>query len=66
VYKDRFSVSRSFATIETDVLILGAGGGGAFDCAFPARRLGADEVHVACLEGADCMVAPADDLIQAK
>ena len=47
------------------VVILG-GGGVAFDCAFTARRLGADEVHVLCLEKADCMVAPADDLIQAK
>lgn len=45
-------------------VILG-GGGVAFDCAFTARRLGAEEVHVVCLEKADCMVAPADDLVQA-
>jgi NADPH-dependent glutamate synthase beta subunit-like oxidoreductase/ferredoxin len=42
------------------VIILG-GGGVAFDCAFTARRLGAREVHIVCLEGADCMVAPSDD-----
>jgi NADPH-dependent glutamate synthase beta subunit-like oxidoreductase/ferredoxin len=47
------------------VIVLG-GGGVAFDCAFTARRLGADEVHIVCLEGADCMVAPPDDLIQAR
>jgi NADPH-dependent glutamate synthase beta subunit-like oxidoreductase/NAD-dependent dihydropyrimidine dehydrogenase PreA subunit len=47
------------------VIILG-GGGVAFDCAFTARRLGAGEVHIVCLEGADCMVAPADDLAQAR
>ncbi|MDP1990835.1 MAG: FAD-dependent oxidoreductase [Syntrophales bacterium] len=46
------------------VVILG-GGGVAFDCAFTARRLGAQEVHVVCLEGADCMAAPSDDLAQA-
>jgi formate dehydrogenase (NADP+) beta subunit len=46
------------------VVILG-GGGVAFDCAFTARRLGASEVHILCLEGADCMAAPADDLAQA-
>ena len=47
------------------VVILG-GGGVAFDCAFTARRLGAQEVHIVCLEGADCMVAPSDDLVQAN
>ncbi|MCE5264364.1 MAG: FAD-dependent oxidoreductase [Deltaproteobacteria bacterium] len=47
------------------VVILG-GGGVAFDCAFTARRLGGQEVHILCLEGADCMAAPADDLAQAK
>ena len=46
------------------VVILG-GGGVAFDCAFTARRLGAREVHLLCLEGADCMVAPVEDLAQA-
>jgi NADPH-dependent glutamate synthase beta subunit-like oxidoreductase/NAD-dependent dihydropyrimidine dehydrogenase PreA subunit len=46
------------------VVVLG-GGGVAFDCAFTAKRLGAREVHIVCLEKADCMVAPADDLVQA-
>jgi formate dehydrogenase (NADP+) beta subunit len=47
------------------VVIIG-GGGVAFDCAFTARRLGAEEVHVVCLEEADKMCAPSDDLIQAR
>jgi NADPH-dependent glutamate synthase beta subunit-like oxidoreductase/NAD-dependent dihydropyrimidine dehydrogenase PreA subunit len=47
------------------VVILG-GGGVAFDCAFTARRLGAREVHILCLEKEGCMVAPADDLLQAQ
>lgn len=46
------------------VVIMG-GGGVAFDCAFTARRLGAAEVHIVCLEQADCMCAPSDDLAQA-
>ena len=51
--------------IGRNVVIMG-GGGVAFDCAFTAKRLGAEEVHVLCLEQADCMCAPSDDLIQAK
>ncbi len=47
------------------VVIMG-GGGVAFDCAFTARRLGAETVHIVCLEGEDCMVAPSDDLAQAR
>ena len=43
------------------VVIMG-GGGVAFDCAFTARRLGAKEVHVVCLEEASAMRAPAEDL----
>lgn len=46
-------------------LVILGGGGVAFDCAFTARRLGAREIHILCLEGAGCMVAPADDLSQA-
>jgi heterodisulfide reductase subunit A-like polyferredoxin len=42
------------------------GGGVAFDCAITAKRLGADEVRIVCLEGEDCMVAPPDDLAEAK
>ena len=38
------------------------GGGVAFDCAFTARRLGAENVHVICLEKAGEMRAPAEDL----
>ena len=34
----------------------------AFDCAFTARRLGAENVHVICLEKAGEMRAPAEDL----
>ena len=47
------------------VVVLG-GGGVAFDCAFAARRLGAKEVHVVCVEGEDCLLAPQEDIIQAK
>lgn len=46
------------------VVIMG-GGGVAFDCAFSARRLGAGEVHILCLEECGKMLAPADDLVQA-
>lgn len=47
------------------VVIMG-GGGVAFDCAFTARRLGARDVHVLCLEAADAMRAPEEDLEQAR
>ena len=45
--------------------IIVGGGGVAFDCAFTAKRLGAEEVHVVCLEESGSMCAPPDDLIQA-
>ena len=47
------------------VLILG-GGGVAFDVAGTVRRLGAKEVHVACLEPRDKMPAPEEDVRQAE
>ncbi|MBQ3892108.1 MAG: FAD-dependent oxidoreductase [Mailhella sp.] len=47
------------------VVVMG-GGGVAFDCAFTARRLGAEEVHVICLEEAHAMRAPAEDIAQAE
>lgn len=47
-----------------NVVIMG-GGGVAFDCAFVARRLGAENVHVVCLENRDAMRAPQEDLEQA-
>lgn len=43
------------------VVVMG-GGGVAFDCAFTARRLGAENVHIICLEKAGEMRAPAEDL----
>ena len=43
------------------VVIMG-GGGVAFDCAFTARRMGAETVHVICLEKAGEMRAPEEDL----
>ena len=46
------------------VVVMGGGGVG-FDAAFVARRLGAEEVHVICLEKAGEMRAPAEDLEQA-
>ena len=42
------------------------GGGVAFDCAFTARRLGAADVHVLCLEAEGAMRAPEEDLEQAR
>lgn len=47
------------------VLILG-GGGVALDYAGTAMRLGANEVHVACLESRDRMVAPEEDVRQVE
>jgi formate dehydrogenase (NADP+) beta subunit len=47
------------------VVIVG-GGGVAMDCAFTARRLGASEIHIVCLEPGDKMLAPAEDLSQAR
>lgn len=47
------------------VVIIG-GGGVAFDCAFTAKRLGAEEIHVICVEGPSAMCAPQDDIVQAK
>jgi NADPH-dependent glutamate synthase beta subunit-like oxidoreductase len=46
------------------VVILG-GGGVAFDCAFTARRLGASEVQIICVEGEDCMCVDAEEIQQA-
>lgn len=43
------------------VVVMGGGGVG-FDCAFTAKRLGAKNVHVICLEKAGEMRAPAEDL----
>jgi formate dehydrogenase (NADP+) beta subunit len=47
------------------VVIVG-GGGVAFDCAFTAKRLGASEIHVLCVEGEGNLCATADDLAQAQ
>ncbi len=47
------------------VLIIG-GGGVAFDYAGTAKRLGAEEVHVVCLEPRDKMVAPEEDILQGE
>lgn len=45
------------------VLVLG-GGNVAFDCARVARRLGAEEVMLACLESKDTMPASSDEIKQ--
>jgi len=47
------------------VVVLG-GGNVAFDCARVARRLGAEEVHIACLECREEMPATDDEIEQAK
>ena len=53
------------ATMDGRVVILG-GGGVAFDCALTARRLGASEVSIICVEGEDCMCADPEDVQQAR
>jgi len=47
------------------VVIVG-GGGVAFDVAATVRRLGAGEVHIACLESRDKMIAPEEDIAQGE
>ncbi|HUL20193.1 MAG TPA: FAD-dependent oxidoreductase [Thermodesulfobacteriota bacterium] len=47
------------------VLVLG-GGNVAFDCARVARRLGADEVHLVCLESRHKMVATPEEILQGE
>jgi formate dehydrogenase beta subunit len=48
-------------TIGARVVIIG-GGNVAFDCARVARRLGAEEVHIACLEPRDKMLASSEEI----
>jgi formate dehydrogenase beta subunit len=43
------------------VVVLG-GGNVAFDCARTALRLGASDVHIACLEAGDCMLATPEEV----
>lgn len=47
------------------VIVLG-GGNVAFDCARTAKRLGAKEIHLACLEARDVMTADEEEIIQAE
>jgi formate dehydrogenase (NADP+) beta subunit len=47
-------------------VVIAGGGGVAFDCAFTARRLGAEKVTVICVEGRENMCASAEDLAMAK
>jgi NADPH-dependent glutamate synthase beta subunit-like oxidoreductase len=47
------------------VVVLG-GGNVAFDCARVARRLGADEIHIACLECRNDMPAACDEIEQGE
>ncbi len=47
------------------VIVLG-GGNVAFDCARTAKRLGAEEIHVACLEAREKMTADDEEIDQAK
>ena len=51
--------------IGNKVVIIG-GGGVAFDCAFTAKRLGAVEVHILCVEDQDCMCAPPHEMREAE
>lgn len=47
------------------VIVLG-GGNVAFDCARTAKRLGAEEVHLACLEARDKMTASEEEILEAQ
>lgn len=51
--------------IGESVIVLG-GGNVAFDCARSAKRLGAKEIHVACLESREKMTADNEEIEQAK
>ncbi|OGO32915.1 MAG: hypothetical protein A2Z29_01615 [Chloroflexi bacterium RBG_16_56_11] len=51
--------------IGSRVIVLG-GGNVAFDCARAARRLGAEGVHLACLERRDKMPALDDEILQSE
>lgn len=46
------------------VIVLG-GGNVAFDCARTAKRLGAEEIHLACLEAREAMTADEEEITQA-
>ena len=48
-----------------NVIVLG-GGNVAFDCARTAKRLGAEEIHLACLEARDVMTADDEEIEQAQ
>lgn len=47
------------------VIVLG-GGNVAFDCARTAKRLGAEEIHLACLEAREKMTADDEEILQAQ
>ena len=47
------------------IIVLG-GGNVAFDCARTAKRLGAEEIHLACLEAREAMTADGEEIEQAK
>ena len=47
------------------IIVLG-GGNVAFDCARTAKRLGAEEIHLACLEARDVMTADEEEITQAQ
>ena len=47
------------------IIVLG-GGNVAFDCARTAKRLGAEDIHLACLEAREVMTADDEEIEQAK
>ena len=49
-----------------DKVVIVGGGGVAFDCALTAKRLGAAEVHIVCVESQDCMCAPPQEIHKAE
>ncbi|MFA9463057.1 MAG: FAD-dependent oxidoreductase [Velocimicrobium sp.] len=52
-------------TIGEKVMVLG-GGNVAYDCARTALRLGAKEVHIACLENEETMTATSDEIEEGR
>lgn len=50
--------------IGENIIVLG-GGNVAFDCARTAKRLGAKEIHLACLEAREAMTADTEEIEQA-
>ena len=63
--EDIISADYAKETVEGKKVIVLGGGNVAFDCARTAKRLGATEIHVACLEAREAMTADEEEIEQA-